>query len=309
MAGRFIGSRSHTGLRIRGKNGTRPAPPPRGPRPPRQATATGSFSSGTHWRPPGGGAWYPRSGRSSGGGRGGAPSRPAPPKVDPRKAILAKILDTPQPRPAIKNPIPQGQIDETRKKAEERTRIKVVDVDLADYGSYEEAAEAVEEKVGFGGAGEREDGECQSFISYSPIQGNDQRGMATGRFCGKEDLVPKGERLNPEGPAPPGYVSEQDDKGHLIASRFHGRGVPENIVAVYSRANTSGMKRIENRAARHLKGDKEVVYTVEPLYRGSSSRPWAIHMQGIASSGDRWDVCVLNEDEYGYQDGSVCRAG
>lgn len=69
------------------------------------------------------------------------------------------------------------------------------------------------------------------------------------------------------------------------------------------------MKRIENRAARHLKGDKEVVYTVEPLYRGSSSRPWAIHMQGIPSSGDRWDVCVLNEDEYGYQDGSVCRAG
>ncbi|MDA2804396.1 DNRLRE domain-containing protein [Nocardiopsis suaedae] len=309
VTGKVTGSRSRAHTRSRGgtraRSGTRSATttfvnwPSVG-----VGAATGRFSTGTHWRPAGRGGWYPRKGWSSGGGRGGAPSRPAPPKVDPRKAILAKILDTPQPRPAINNPIGQEEVDESRRKAERRTSVEEVDFDVDDYETFEDAVVGLEDKLGGINIESADEGvRCESRIQYSPINARGQRGAALGAFCGKEDLNPN--RFDPK-VKPPAFQAG-DNASHLIASLFYGQGVPENIISMTGRANKSGMKRIESRVARHLQGDHRVLYLVTPVYEGDGARPWGVHMQGIADNGDRWDACVINGGSFGYVDGDVCR--
>ncbi|WP_165498664.1 RHS repeat-associated core domain-containing protein [Streptomonospora litoralis] len=82
------------------------------------ATATGSFTTTPYATPgyTGGRSWSPRTSVRP------EPRRPVVPKVDPRKKILRKILNTPQPRPPIHNTVDQSDVDKARKKAEETVR-------------------------------------------------------------------------------------------------------------------------------------------------------------------------------------------
>lgn len=59
-----------------------------------------------------------------------------------------------------------------------------------------------------------------------------------------------------------------------------------------ARANVSGMKKIENRAAKHLGQDKELIYVVTPVCEGSSGRPWGVHMSAVGEGGVYWGECI-----------------
>ncbi|MBB6170431.1 hypothetical protein HNR23_000491 [Nocardiopsis mwathae] len=184
--------------------------------------------------------------------------------------------------------------------------VREVTFDLGDYAEYEDAVEALD--LEFSGSAPTTDDTrqdtCISSIALSPIRESGQRGTAVGRFCGKGDFNPG--RFDAK-IKPPGYVKFQDHSSHLIASNFYGPGTAENLVAMYEKANLSGMRTIENRTTNLLRKDEEVVYVVTPVYEGGSERPWAVHMQGRSSGGASWDACVLNKDQKGYVDGSVCR--
>ncbi|MEV6268470.1 DNA/RNA non-specific endonuclease [Kribbella sp. NPDC051936] len=81
----------------------------------------------------------------------------------------------------------------------------------------------------------------------------DKNGRATGaEACLRggpvaEEYLDNGTRV-----APPGYDSDKGmHKSHLIARRFGGSNeARENMVALYSRANLSGMKKFENAVAQ-----------------------------------------------------------
>ncbi len=243
--------------------------------------------------------------RFRGGGDSGRPYIPI--IVDNRKEILEDILNTPQDRPPMA-PVVSGEgVNSHRKQREEDFAIEEeIPFDASEYDEYDEALEGLDDISGFDI--ENNDGECRPFIELSEINNHGQRGTAVGRFCGQQDLN-RGPRYEPESD-PPGYVYGQDNRAHLIGSNFFGPGQDENIVATYERTNKSGMGTVERRVAAILAKNNEVIYVATPVYEGAQDRPWAVHMTGIASNGQSWDHCILNNGEYfktgGRVDGSVC---
>ncbi|MFI6833790.1 DNA/RNA non-specific endonuclease [Kribbella sp. NPDC050241] len=63
-------------------------------------------------------------------------------------------------------------------------------------------------------------------------------------------------------------------KSHLIARRFGGSNeAPENMVALYRRANLSGMKIFENQVAAEVNAGASVYYLVRRKYSAYSKDP------------------------------------
>ncbi|MBB6122239.1 DNRLRE domain-containing protein [Nocardiopsis algeriensis] len=243
--------------------------------------------------------------------------------VDNRKDILLGILNTPQERPPIKNQWTQDKLDEYRKKREKDIgKEKIFNFDLADYSDYDQALQGLDGVSDFDITGDN--GECRSFINLSEINKKGQRGTAVARLCGWMDVNAKNKvdsqgnsysdknekRYNP-GSNPPGYVTRQDNRAHLIASLFYGPGWRQNIVATYAVTNTSAMAGVETRVRRRLEAGNEVIYAVTPIYEGDEGRPWAIRMTAIDDGGVTYDYCILNNGKY-WDDGgraasaSVC---
>ena len=66
---------------------------------------------------------------------------------------------------------------------------------------------------------------------------------------------------------------EEDDGGHLIASRFGGSGELDNIVPEDKSVNRGGFKSLENEWARNLEDGNKVYVDIDPVYQNDSKRP------------------------------------
>ncbi|MFI7067417.1 DNRLRE domain-containing protein [Kribbella sp. NPDC050124] len=98
---------------------------------------------------------------------------------------------------------------------------------------------------------------------------------------------------------PPGYIGGNVmHKSHLIARRFGGSNeAPENIVALYRRANLSGMKIFENKVAAEVNAGASVYYLVRPEYSAYSKDPRVpigVSMYYWSSSGAHHEDFVPN---------------
>ncbi|EUJ25051.1 Putative toxin component, partial [Listeria grandensis FSL F6-0971] len=67
--------------------------------------------------------------------------------------------------------------------------------------------------------------------------------------------------------------TQGDHGGHLIATRFNGSPLIDNIVAMNGNVNVSAYKKIENDWATALSQGKIVEVEIKPKYEGMSKRP------------------------------------
>lgn len=71
-----------------------------------------------------------------------------------------------------------------------------------------------------------------------------------------------------------GELKDTDDRGHLIANRFNGKGDLINLVPMDSNLNRHGdYKMMENTLAQAKEAGADVSVKIEPIYEGSSFRP------------------------------------
>lgn len=88
---------------------------------------------------------------------------------------------------------------------------------------------------------------------------------------------------------PPGYVSGDHHKGHLLGAQFGGSNTDaRNLVPLYPEVNTPNMRTIEGQVRRHMKANQneDFTYTVTPNYTGSNTIPDSVTMKLTDSSGN-----------------------
>ncbi|WP_245930550.1 DNRLRE domain-containing protein [Allonocardiopsis opalescens] len=231
--------------------------------------------------------------------------------VDPRIAILNTILNTPQPRPPIRNRFDQRRVNEMRDQEENKIDPVAVPVDIVDlyeeYG-YEDALDQVRNDLGHTPTDDTNDQQCEPFRDYGTIRPNGQRTGIVARFCDHRDLGGGADALRD----PPGYQAirvRRDwlyNRGHLLGQQFGGDGRDENIVTLYRHANAPTMSGYENRVADIVSRGNEVLYRVTPVYVGNNDVPAAIHLQAVGRSYSV-DICITNSETSLALPGYACR--
>lgn len=88
--------------------------------------------------------------------------------------------------------------------------------------------------------------------------------------------------------------TQGDHGGHLIATRFNGSPLIDNIVAMNGNINVSAYKQIENKWATALSQGKEVIVDIRPEYLGTSKRPVAFNIN-YSIDGEKVSRRLLNE--------------
>ena len=87
-----------------------------------------------------------------------------------------------------------------------------------------------------------------------------------------------------------------DDRGHLIADRFNGRGGLENLVPMDANLNKGDYKKMEDTLASAVKAGDNVYLKVEPRYSGDSRRPSSFKAT-YTINGEKTVVNFLNGSE------------
>ncbi|MBC2181239.1 hypothetical protein HCJ82_13785 [Listeria booriae] len=88
--------------------------------------------------------------------------------------------------------------------------------------------------------------------------------------------------------------TQGDHGGHLIATRFNGSPLIDNIVAMNGNVNVSAYKQMENKWAAALSQGKEVIVDIRPEYLGTSKRPVAFNIN-YSIDGEKVSRRLLNE--------------
>ena len=70
-----------------------------------------------------------------------------------------------------------------------------------------------------------------------------------------------------------GNQKENDDRGHLIADRFNGKGDLGNLVPMDQELNRGDYVSLEDKLAKYVKDGADVRVKVEPIYFDDSKRP------------------------------------
>ncbi|WP_313896265.1 RHS repeat-associated core domain-containing protein [Streptomyces sp. YIM 98790] len=113
--------------------------------------------------------------------------------------------------------------------------------------------------------------------TYQPLRGGVPQGVSA-ILC-KEDLKPAHSRTRKPSnfPDPPGWQSRKGfNRSHILADRFHGKWIPENIFTGYQLMNISGMRTCENRIADALKAGDTVAYRGTLHYRPGELKPASV---------------------------------
>jgi hypothetical protein len=84
------------------------------------------------------------------------------------------------------------------------------------------------------------------------------------------------------------------NRTHILADRFGGLWIPENLFPGYALMNTSGMKRCENRMATQLSGGVPVLYSGQVSYYDPGPRPGGIQMTAFTPAGELFNAFVRN---------------
>lgn len=106
--------------------------------------------------------------------------------------------------------------------------------------------------------------------------------------------VDNGSRIEPVGYEGGGHMH----KSHLIGRRFGGANdMRENMVALFQRSNTSGMKVFEKEVAGRVNAGESVYYLVRPVYSACSDNPLVpigVQMYCASSSGSSNERFIPN---------------
>ncbi|MFJ3728880.1 FG-GAP-like repeat-containing protein [Streptomyces sp. NPDC090045] len=142
----------------------------------------------------------------------------------------------------------------------------------------------------------------QRYI-YFPLMGGKPTG-ATALMCPRTDLKPPNSRDTATLPDPPGFPVGNNvgidgkhiyDRAHIIADRFYGAPIPQNVFTGFQLMNISGMKTCENRMASALASNQPVAYGASLEYQNpGSSIPTAINMTASTPQGALFTVRVAN---------------
>jgi hypothetical protein len=84
-----------------------------------------------------------------------------------------------------------------------------------------------------------------------------------------------------------------DEKGHLIADRFEGKPISDNLVPMSHEANVA-FGRVEDVCADALKNGSEVFYKVDAKYQGDSNRPDEFEITYVID-GEEKHAVISNE--------------
>ncbi|AYG85302.1 tRNA nuclease WapA [Streptomyces hundungensis] len=137
--------------------------------------------------------------------------------------------------------------------------------------------------------------------NYQPLVDGAPTG-AVALMC-PSDLKPPNSRGSRKGTwEPPGYVSGVDknnvpvfNRSHIVADRFNGDWVKENIFTGFKQMNDPVMKQCESRMAQQLKEGKRVLYSGQLEYgNGRNNIPTAIRMTASTPSGPLFDINISN---------------
>ncbi|WP_371797929.1 DNA/RNA non-specific endonuclease [Streptomyces albidoflavus] len=108
-------------------------------------------------------------------------------------------------------------------------------------------------------------------------------------------------------PDPPGWISERESSGnslnytfhrsHIIADRFNGEWIKQNIFTGYREMNTPNMSRCERRIADSLKKKNPVLYSAKLEYsNGTNAMPTGITLSAENAHGHIFkDVYIPNK--------------
>jgi hypothetical protein len=105
--------------------------------------------------------------------------------------------------------------------------------------------------------------------AHDEWQTGDRRSLAEGSMALLTDRGPGWPRpqYRADGePPPPLGLKAGMEKSHLLARRFGGAAILENIVPMYWRANASGMAREESTVRQLLAVDSRVYFLARPMY-------------------------------------------
>ncbi|GAA3742262.1 polymorphic toxin-type HINT domain-containing protein [Salinactinospora qingdaonensis] len=271
----------------------------------------GSSRVPTSWRPPARGAAASNSGQKT-----SAPVK----RIDPRKKILEEILNTAVSRPTISNPVSQEEIDEKRRREEEKEKIYKKSLNKFDDIYLEFKSKNVDPFVGQNLNAQQESDirkRCKGGgVKYGPIVAGKRTGTV-GRYCSPEDL--KGGSEADKHYNPPGWPHRNDfdselrsypfNRGHLAARELGGSGEDRrNLVTLHRSANApGGMRPLEMKIKNAVKSGQIVVSRTTPIYVEEQDMPAYIHMKATGSEGLDFDVCISNERSSVTYDGSHCK--
>ncbi|WDV31285.1 DNA/RNA non-specific endonuclease [Streptomyces sp. AD16] len=108
-------------------------------------------------------------------------------------------------------------------------------------------------------------------------------------------------------PDPPGWISERESSGnslnytfhrsHIIADRFNGEWIKQNVFTGYREMNTPNMSRCERRIADSLKKKNPVLYSAKLEYsNGTNAMPTGITLSAENAHGHIFkDVYIPNK--------------
>jgi hypothetical protein len=144
---------------------------------------------------------------------------------------------------------------------------------------------------------ENDEAWSQQPTRYQPNYGElDEHGRATGISITMNDSVRQATRhpTNPTGrpDIPPGYDSNDHQKGHLLGAQFGGsNNDARNFVPLFDRVNSPDMRHYENAVRRHMAANpnEDFTYTVTPVYSNTppgNPVPTSVTMQLTDSQGN-----------------------
>ncbi|MFR9794354.1 DNRLRE domain-containing protein [Streptomyces sp. MS06] len=144
---------------------------------------------------------------------------------------------------------------------------------------------------------------------YQPMVNNRPQG-AVAVICPSDLKKPNQGRDDGGNPYVAGFPDpnpkDSDDlyiynRTHIIADRFGGDWISENLFTGYRLMNTSGMKRCENRIAKQLRAGRAVLYSGQLSYPNTTTpQPDAIQMTAMTKNGVLFNTSVANQQRKGH---------